>query len=44
MYVSLATEVAYVEYDPEQIAWKDLEAVVRAFGLRAELLGIRAGK
>jgi copper chaperone CopZ len=44
VYVSPATEVAYIEYDPERVAWKDLEAVVRACGLRAELLGIRAGK
>lgn len=44
VYVSPATEVAYIEYDPGQVAWKDLEAVVRACGLRAELLEIRVGK
>jgi len=35
VYVNPATEMAYVEYDPERLGWEQLAAAVESVGLRA---------
>ncbi len=41
VYVNPATEMAYIEYDPEKVAWESLEAVFQACGLKADPVGVR---
>ncbi len=41
VYVNPATEMAYVEYDPERLSWEQLVAAVESAGFRAGEPSIR---